>query len=605
VTTGTRYASWQNLWQDRSTGTKVLFIDREIKDSLLQADAWEADRGKVTYTLRRKFIELAAQPELRAGNLVVYSDDADKASGNGWFDGFYDGSELPYNHRYQAALSWVSKHPWVRVVTTADLDGEAPVGDLELVRASDPKIKDWHLDGFEPVTPAEPAFDLDYDTWYVAWAHTRAAWLGETLRAVCTRAENAIVRRRAEVADDDELVLLARLHLALCLHESQWSKRARIAGQSDPGATDPENFVLAESVQLRNAHVYLNASFWAGWAAGVARGAERPGAYRDCGPVVDAVAAFERACSAEEDGPPAWSREGKRGLQWDHDPLPNVVLYNPHALVVIDLNGGRITHAFAMVDDRPVSVSGTFKAYQFLDMDWTSDSGVECDGIVLQNTVATPNHAYVACDIDASAGTTGAPPAGDTVIDWYYPDNFNTYDVAGGPSGPDGLPEATLTYGPATTGAAPPDTLAGLDEALAADRADKVAGNPGIVLHDTEAFGSFHKTIRLEDRTVHVEYAGIRPGHRIANEFCVDLLAAALHGRRQDHEIAEDGRSATVSNDAGLAVRVELGVGCAFTEAAGAPVGPTEALRLHRVMTDNLEIVATDGGELTYRVALP
>jgi hypothetical protein len=606
ATTGTRYASWQNLWHDRITDTKVLFIDREMKDNLLQADDWEADRGKVKYALRRKFIELAAQPELRAGNLVVYSDDADKASGNGWFDGFYDGSELPYNHRYQAALSWVSKHPWVRAITTAALAGEAPVGDLELVRASDPKIKDWHLGGFEPVTPAEPSFGLDFDTWYVAWAHTRAAWLGETLRAVSTRAENAIARRRADGAADDELVCLARLYFTLCLHESQWSKRARIGGQSDPGGTDPENFVLAESVQLRNAHVYLNASFWAGWAAAVARGEERPGAYRDCGPVVDAVATFERACTTAEDGgPPAWSREGTRGLQWDHDPLPNVVLYNPHALVVIDLNGGRITHLFAMVDGRPVSVSGTFKAYQFLDMDWASDSGVECDGVVLHNTVATPNHAYVACDTDASAGTVGSPPPGDTVLDWYYPDNFNAYEVAGDPSGPAGLPEVTLTYGPATGDSPPPDTLTDLDEALEADRADKIAGNPGLVLHDTEAFGSFHKTIRLDDRTVHVEYADTRPGHRIANEFCVDLLAAALHGTRQNHEVADDGRSATVTNDAGLAVRLELGGGCAFTEAAGTPIGPTEALRLHRVMTDNLEIVATDGGLLTYRVVLP
>ena len=54
----------------------------------------------------------------------------------------------------------------------------------------------------------------------------------------------------------------------------------------------------------------------------------------------------------------AWARPEHAGLQWDHDPLPNVVLYNEQALVVLDRNGGRVTHLFAMVGDRPVSVSG-------------------------------------------------------------------------------------------------------------------------------------------------------------------------------------------------------------------------------------------------------
>ena len=81
--------------------------------------------------------------------------------------------------------------------------------------------------------------------------------------------------------------------------------------------------------------------------------------------------------------------------------------------VVIDRNGGRITHLFSMVEGRPVSVSGTFKAYQFLDLDWDSEAGVKSDGIVLQNTVYTPNHAYVACDVTASQGTIGAGPPDD------------------------------------------------------------------------------------------------------------------------------------------------------------------------------------------------
>ena len=589
------YVSWQNMWFDTYTETTVLFIDPELKDKLFQTDDWQADRGKVHYDLRRKFIELAAQPTLRAGNLVVYSDDADKASGNGWFDGFYRDGELPYNHRYQAALSWLSTHPWVRVVTTAELDEEEPVGRLHLQRASDPKMPDWNL-GIRK-NPGEPSFDLDFDTWYYAWAHNQAAWLGESLAAISIRAENAIAHRRA-VAHDDELVLLARLYLTLCLHESQWSKRARIDDADAPGRTDVENFVVAESLQLRNAHVYLNASFWAQWAATAASDEEH---HRDDGDVIRWVAEFEKKESSAS-GPPAWSRAGQEGLQWDHDPLPNVVLYNRHALVVIDRNGGRITHLFAMLDGRPVSVSGTHKAYQFLDMDWASDGGVECDGSVLQNTVATPNHAYVACDIDASRGTIGASPAGDPEFDWYYPDNFNAYDV----TDPTGLPEVTLTYGPATTDAPAPATIADLERELADDREQKVAGGRGIVRHDIDEFGAFAKTIRLDGRTVHVEYRGTRPGHRVANEFCVDLVRSALHGQRQTHAVAADGLSGTVTNEGGLEVRVALDAGCAFTEAACAPLDPptVESLRLHRVMTDNLEIVAPDGGDFSYRIVL-
>ena len=67
--------------------------------------------------------------------------------------------------------------------------------------------------------------------------------------------------------------------------------------------------------------------------------------------------------------------------------------------------------------------------------------------------------------------------------------------------------------------------------------------------------------MRLDGRTVHVAYRDTEPGHRVANEFCVDLLAAALHGHRQTHAVAADGRSATVTNDDGLAVRLELGRG--------------------------------------------
>jgi hypothetical protein len=86
----------------------------------------------------------------------------------------------------------------------------------------------------------------------------------------------------------------------------------------------------------------------------------------------------------------------------------------------------------------------------------------------------------------------------------------------------------------------------------------------------------------------------------------VDLRAAALDGRRQSTTVDPDGRGAAVTNDAGLAVRVELDAGCAFSAGLTAADGDgVEARRLHRVMTDDLEIVAPDGGGFAYRIVLP
>ncbi|TQM38162.1 hypothetical protein [Pseudonocardia cypriaca] len=584
-----RWVNWQYLWRDRTTGLKVLFIDPEMKDRLLGASDHDADRGKVDYDLRRKFIELAAQPQLRRGNLLVYSDDADKASGNGWFDGVYNGNELQFNQKYQAALSWLAAHPWVQVVTTDDLGDADCVGDLDLVRASDPYIeKEWELD-LAPVPGHD--FGLAFDTWYTAWARIPAAWLGEDLEAISKRAERAIASCQADCRN--QLFDLARLYFTLNLHESQWSKRARVP-EDRPGGTEPEDFVAAESLQLRNTHVYLAAAIWAAWAQ---RGPDS--AFRDAGPVVDRVAELEDV--VDRGTPPPWRRA--RGLHWDHDPLPSVVLYNAQALAVLDRNGGRITHLFSLVDGRPYAVSGTCKAYQFLDMDWASDSGVQCDGIVLQNTVWTPNHAYVACDVDPSQGTTGTSPAGDDAFDWYYPDNFNAYDeIPGGDA-----VAVTFEYGDGSPLEDAPDNLQALDDRLAEDHRAKRAGERGVVLHDVDAFGRFRKTVRLDGRVVHVAYTGTLPGHRVANEFCVDLWASAMQGRRQTATVAPDGRSAEVVNEAGLAVRLELGSGCEFSAAARAPQDePTvETLRLHRVMTDDLEIVAPAGGNFDYRIVLP
>ncbi len=576
-----RWINRQYLWRDRTTGIKILFIDPEMKDGLFGASDAEAARGKVSLAMRCKFIELATQPVLRRANLLVYSDDADKASGNGWFDGVYGGAAVQYNKRYQAALSWISAHPWVQAVTTDDLDDSDVVGDLDLVSATDPYINlHWRLPG----VASDPDFGLAFDTWFTVWRELPSAWLGENLGAVSDRAEQALADRRVA----NELDELARMYVTMCLHESQWSKRARMGEHDDPALfTGPEDFVVTESLQLRNAHVYLYAALWADWAA------TEPGeqTHRDSGPVVEQVAALAT--------PAPWRIPGKEGLQWDHDPLPNVILYNTRALVVVDLNGGRITHLFAMVDGRPCSLSGTFKAYQFLDLDWASDAGVKCDGIVAQNTVWTPNHAYAACDVEAARGTVGDGAPDDGIFDWYYPDNFNAYDVVARDD-----TSVTLAYDDGAPLDRTPTTLEELDRRLAEDRASRVAGGPGLVLHDTARFGRFRKTIRLDGDVVRVSYADTRPGHLVANEFCVDLWAAAVRGQRQSARV--HGSTATVTNDAGLAVTVELGAGCAFSAATRLPSDPptVETLRLHRVMTDTVEVVGL-GGSFDYAIVLP
>jgi hypothetical protein len=575
-----RWINRQYVWRDRNTGIKILFIDPEMKDGLFSASDAEAARGKVSLSMRCKFIELATQPVLRGNNLLVYSDDADKASGNGWFDGVYGGAAVQYNKRYQAALSWIHAHPWVRAVTTDHLDDTDVVGELDLVSATDPYINlHWRLPG----VPCEPDFGLAFDTWFTAWRQLPATWLGENLGAISDRAEEALAARPAA----NELDELARMYLTMGLHESQWSKRARMGDGDDPALfTGPEDFVITESLQLRNTHVFVNAAVWADWAA--TEPPERT--YRDSGPVIEQVAALADAAP--------WRIPGKEGLQWDHDPLPNVILHNARALVVIDLNGGRITHLFAIVDGRPCSLSGTFKAYQFLDLDWASEAGVKCDGIVAQNTVCTPNHAYAACDVEAARGTIGSGAPDDRIFDWYYPDNFNAYGVVGGDDA-----SVTLAYEDGAPLDQTPTTLQELDRRLVQDRESRVAGGPGFVLHDVARFGRFTKTIRLDGTTVRVSYTDTRPGHLVANEFCVDLWAAAVRGQRQAPQVQD--RTARVTNDAGIAVTVRLGAGCDFSAATLLPSEPptVESLRLHRVMTDNIEIVGR-GGAFDYEIEL-
>ena len=586
-----RWMNWQYVWRDRRSGTKVLFIDKEMKDGLFAADGDTADRGKPAQAIRCKLLELASAPVVHAGNLVVYSDDADKASGNGWFDGGYD-TRAANNFRYQAVLSWLATHPWVEVVTTDDLTDADVVGELDLLRASDPYIEEqWRLPNPPARRPRQRA-GLRHLVRRLG-RHPRRLARRDAARRLGPRRAGASTARAGRRPGRRGRAAAARPPV-LPHVPARVAVVEAAADRARPRRFRPlRELRRAESLQLRNAHVYLAARHWARWARDGGTGA-----HRDDGPVVAAVA------EAGVPGPtPPWWRPEQAGLQWDHDPLTNVVLYNEHALVVVDRNGGRITQLFALVGDRPVAVSGTFKAYQFVDSDWASDSGVECDGLVLQNTVWSPNHGYVACDVEASRRHAGLAAAERPRPRPVLPGQLQP--VRRGARRPRSVGDVRVRAGDRRDAAR--DRRRPRRRCSQHDRDEKLAGRRGTVLHDVDEFGAFRKTVRLDGRTVHVAYQDVEPGHRVANEFCVDLLAAALHGHRQTHAVAADGRSATVTNTDGLAVRIELGPGCRFSDAVATPMDvPTaDSLRLHRVLTDDLEIIAPDGGDFDYRIVLP
>ena len=198
-------------------------------------------------------------------------------------------------------------------------------------------------------------------------------------------------------------------------HENAWNMQALEGDDPNRKATgDPEEFTIVEGLQVRNALVWLAASVWATWAAKDPAG----GSFVDDGPVLAALAALPQEIGLDP-------------RHWDDDPNPTIVLYNPEALVVVDRNGGRVTHVFVLHDGVPRTVSGTFKSYQYRDR-----AGVECDGHVLQNTVWTPNHRYLGSDVDLrtqrEVAWTYARPvrtndAGTVTVGRIVPDNFNAY----------------------------------------------------------------------------------------------------------------------------------------------------------------------------------
>lgn len=566
------------LWRDERSGAYVLFIDTVVKDNILQDELDDArpQTWKPEIGVRRRFMRLALDPALRERNLLTFGDDFEKVCNNGWFEG-----SPRMRDKWASFLGWAAAHAtWLHVVTTDDLRPESDcVGTIDVRQSIDAT-----LDPGGTRTVDLDGNDFHYDTWQNAWRATPAAWLNSTLGAVTDVVEEAL--RFWPGHPDDELIRTAWLSFLMHQHENAWNMQA-LEGSSpnDRPIGDPEEFTIVEGLQVRNSLVWLKASVWAAWAAEPSAG----GRFVDDGPVGERITAL--ATTVPELDPLVCD-----ATRWDADPQTTLVLYNADALVVVDRNGGRVTHAFVRRGGRARTVSGTFKSYQYRD-----GAGIECDGYVVQNTVWTPNHRYVGADLDHLGRrrvdwTYRRPSAGDAIgsstVTRIVPDNFNAYAcerVA------DDRVRCTHRGGGAPAG--PVDQRELLD-LLQADGAARRAGREGTTWHeDTE----FHKTFTLSGTTLRVDYTGVEPGHRVDNEFCVDLFAGVHRGELLERHVDTPGVITVAMPERG-AVRVGLRDGCRFTEvsllrdvahAEGRGLG-AEFLQLHRVLTDTVQVEATD-----------
>lgn len=588
----------QYLWQDAKTGLYLLFITNEMKEHMVGSSPDETARGKLARPLRQKLLYFAANPVVREKNLLIYSDDADKASGNGWFDGNYDESRRRNTEVYAAALEWIAAHPWIEVVISADLDPQKDcVGTINMETAIDPVLDPGGVTSIDCYGKA-----LHFDAWYDCWKTFDARWLGKKFEAISHEAEYAIIDWEPKYKHENELYELAKMNFAMALHESQWNKQPLedVNGKNPNRRRDvlePEDFVIAATLQIRNTHVYLAASAWASWAQSVGQDA---GTYANDGPLIRMLEEVKYADQGRSD-----NLAGKRifpdPLCLDHDLLRNVVLYNRDVLVVIDQNGGRVTHLFVMQSgkagerQRAVCVSGTPKAWQFLTGNPTDVASYPCDGEVFQNTVYTPNHAFIACDVKQAEGTLGTKhnpksslKEGERELVCWYPDNFNAYDIL---KVRDNFAE--LHY--RQTLPSVPMNLETFRSLLEINRVEKRAGRSGVIFH---RFPPFSKRISLDQRRITIEYDGTAADHIVANELCGDVYRALLFGDANQRH-APSRSSVTILNLEGATVTLTLGDNCAFT--ASTREGDKNR-RLHRVMTDCIEITSMAPGAFSYHL---
>ena len=461
------YVDHHYLWQDEQTKLYILFIDDEMRNKLLGSSSYEYLRGKLARDLRKKFIYFASHSDIRAKNLLIYSDDADKASGNGWFDGDYSGDEPEFCDMFKAALEWIAVHPWIEPVTSKDIDPDTDcVGTIDIKDATCPSVDPGGSTSIDRYGKA-----LHFDAWYDNWKQFRAIWIDKTFEEISQDIENTIINWPTQYRN--QLYELGKMYFSMSNHESQWNKQPLELG--DPNkrvdVIEPEDFVIAATLQVRNAQVYLNASVWAEWASSYSQ--DTP--YINDGPLIDTLKVLR-------------VDDKQTGMHWDKDILQNIVLYNRHVLAVMDQNGGRITHLFFMKNGKPLCVSGTMKCYQYLTDEKLMGENVICDGEVIQNTVYTPNHAYVVCDVRESraSGIMGKkfnPKSGvNQNLDCYYPDNFNAYEYL------INIPNTVEWIYKQTIEPPKPFTLHLFRGLLNEDREEKKAGHQGVVFHPMADF---------------------------------------------------------------------------------------------------------------------
>jgi hypothetical protein len=357
---------------------------------------------------------------------------------------------------------------------------------------------------------------------------------------------------------------------------------------------EPEDFVIAATLQLGNAQVYANAAVWAEWATGFAGNA----GFCSSGPVIDAIRNLRYAADGSRS--PAWSGTpiDATGVHWDRDVLDNVLLYNRTTLVMMDRNGGRITHIFALKNAQPYCLSGTMKCYQYLTDEQVAGENVTCDGEVLQNTVYTPNHAYVACDLAQarSASMLGEkynPKTGvEADLACYYPDTFNAYDCQV-------VDPRTVDWTYRQTNQQPPNPmrLATFRTLLGMDRQEKIAGRQGVVFHSSP---EFRKRIRLDGSTIGIDYFGVEAGHVSANEFCVDLYSGLMVGAINTRQ-QPDAQTVVLSQPApgSPTIAVRLGANAKFSDDT---LDGAANLRLHRVLTDCIEVESLAAGDFSFAI---
>jgi hypothetical protein len=586
--------------RDPHTDTRILPIEDQAREAFMGGDD-DAERGKAGWDFRTLlFGELKSLNEAPDGppQVIVYGDDADKASGCGWFDGDYAGVPLHFDAKYQAALCWLQRHPWVEVVTVVDLDGgEATDLPAPLWSASCPSV-----DPSAATTTDLYGNVLHFDTWYQQWRAWLSPWLGRTLGDVSDKIEGQLLSASGARADfDPELVDIAWMSFLALHHEMFWNKEAlegRLVDQRC-GVLSPEDFVIAASLHLGLTRLYLCAARWAALAPTLP-----PQTQVSAGPLVDELM--------------QGSFSGSDGLHWDDDLLPNDLLYNDEVLVVLDRNGGRAIAIFTRTDDgRAICVSGTPKAFQWTQPDPDPDPRLEnppwltCDGNVLENSVLTPNHQYVAADLNQAAPRIGRhhedrarQPSPQR---WLYPDTFNEYDATPDPN------TRSITYRYTKPSGPQPGIEVALGLFADACKQDHTArtqpGTEHVIWHDNDL--TLTKTITLEGRRITVTYDNAPAGHRVSNELSVDLRSAMTGRGFHERTVDPDAGTVTVTGRARGRVTITPDTVRCHLSPASLIADPDEAeqralsvdfLRLHRVLTDTVVVECPSGGRFDYAI---